>query len=150
LPASLEINPEERGALHRLLCRRLFVLGQDPPELARKEGVSLGELAEEFGEDLRLMGEIGWELESDRDPVALTMPAASLAQTLGRLRQDALRAPSEERHVLEPREADVARWQRFRRFADVCEALLERLDPPGRDRNARSDQSDTEEQGGSA
>lgn len=55
MTATLTISRTERETLHWLMCRRLFVLGQDPPTLARAEGVGTEQLAEEFGEDLRLM-----------------------------------------------------------------------------------------------
>jgi hypothetical protein len=54
--ATLTIGPKGRGTFHWLMVRRLFILGQDPPALARSEGVSHDQLAKEFGEDLELMG----------------------------------------------------------------------------------------------
>jgi hypothetical protein len=36
------------------MLSRLLILGQSPFELARKEGVTIEQLCEEFGEDLRL------------------------------------------------------------------------------------------------
>jgi hypothetical protein len=125
--ATLTIGPEERDTLHRLMLHRLLILGQRPCELARKEGVTLEQLCEEFGEDLRLMEDIGWVFESDRDLIALTMPRGSLAKTLKRLRRDARRAPSEERHEREPEGTDEERWQRFRRAVCTCEHLLASL-----------------------
>ena len=79
MTATLTISQGEREALHWLLCRRLFILGQDPPELARREGVTLTKLAAEFGEDLRLMHDLGWEPERRDASVALTMPRRKAA-----------------------------------------------------------------------
>ena len=132
MTATLRIGPKERDTLHWLMCRRLFILGQDPPGLACKEGVSTDDLAEEFGEDLRLMEDLGWEVESDSAAVDLTMPAESLARALKRLRRDARRAPQEEPHELEPKGSDPDRWKRFRQAVDVCEELLDLLDSPHR------------------
>ncbi|HWM63416.1 MAG TPA: hypothetical protein VNP96_05435 [Solirubrobacterales bacterium] len=127
--ATLTISREERDVLHGLMCRRLFILGMEPFELARKEDASVEEVAEGFGDDLRLMNDIGWEFEGTSSSVELTMPADSLARTLKRLRRDARRAPSEDRHEREPAdESDEERWQRFGRGATVCSELLERLD----------------------
>ena len=131
-PSTIGIGPKERDTLHWLMCRRLFILGQDPPGLACKEGVSSDELAVEFGEDLRLMEDLGWEVEGDSAAVDLTMPAESLARTLKRLRRDARRAPHEEPHELEPKGSDPDRWERFRQAVDVCEELLDLLDLPHR------------------
>jgi hypothetical protein len=130
---TIKIGQNERDTLHWLMCRRLFILGQDPPGLARKEGVGTDELAEEFGEDLRLMDDLGWEVEGERGPIALTMPADSLARTLKRLRRDARRAPCEERHELEAKDSDPERWERFRQAVDTCEELLDLLDSPHRE-----------------
>ena len=126
--ATLTINASERDTLHGLMLHRLFVLGEEPIELARTEGVSIQQLGEEFGEDLRLMQDLGWLFESDSETVELTMPADELVRTLKRLRRDARRAPCEERREREPDESDEERWQRFRRGVEVCEALLARLD----------------------
>jgi hypothetical protein len=129
MTTTLTIARGEREALHWLLSRRLFILGQDPPELARQEGITLTELAVEFGEDLRLMHDLGWEPERRDASVALTMPRADLLRTLKRLRRDARRGPCEDRHKLEGRQADDERWTRFRGGVAACELLLARLDP---------------------
>lgn len=130
MSSTVTIGHEERDTLHWLMVRRLFILGQDPPELARCEGVSLDELAEEFGEDLQLMSDLGWEVEDDRKTVDLTMPAASLVKTIRRLRRNARRAPSEPPREREPR--DEGRWQRFREAVEVCDEVLDLLDSPHR------------------
>jgi hypothetical protein len=125
---TLTISGGERDTLHGLMLHRLFVLGEEPIELARIEGVGIEQLGEEFGEDLRLMQDLGWLFESDSETVELTMPAGELVRTLKRLRRDARRAPCEERCDREPDESDDERWRRFKRGVKVCEALLARLD----------------------
>jgi hypothetical protein len=132
MSATVTIGAKERATLHWLMVRRLFILGQDPPELARSEGVSHDELAEEFGEDLRLMGDLGWEVEDDRKTVGLTMPATSLSKTIRRLRRDARRAPSEPPRESEPQDDDAGRWERFREAVEVCDEVLDLLDSPHR------------------
>jgi hypothetical protein len=130
MAATLTIGPRERDVLHALMCRRLFILGQDPPGLARAEGIGTDQSADEFAEDLRLMEDIGWEPEEARGAVELIMSEADLARTIRRLRRDARRAPSEPRREQEPGETDEERWERFRAAVDVCEELLELLDSP--------------------
>jgi hypothetical protein len=122
--ATLTIDASERNALHGLMVHRLLVFGEEQVRLARTEGVSIQQL----GEDLRLMRDLGWPLESDSETVELTMPADELERTLKRLRRNARGAPCEERREHEPQESDDERWQRFRRGVEVCEALLTRLD----------------------
>jgi hypothetical protein len=130
--ATLTIGSKERGTLHWLMVRRLFILGQDPPALARSEGVSHDQLAAEFGEDLELMADLGWEVDDDRKAVDLTMPADRLARTIRRLRRDARRAPCEGPREHDPESADEDRWQRFRAAVDTCEELLDRIESPRR------------------
>lgn len=67
MTTTVAIGRKERDTLHWLMARRLFILGQDPPALARIEGVGLDELGEEFSEDLRLMMDVGFEVEDDRE-----------------------------------------------------------------------------------
>jgi hypothetical protein len=130
--ATLTIGQKERGTLHWLMVRRLFILGQDPPALARNEGVSHDQLAKEFGEDLELMADLGWEADDDRKTVDLTMPADRLGKAIKRLRRDARRAPCESAREHEPEEADDERWKRFRAAVDTCEDLLDLIESPRR------------------
>lgn len=132
MTATFTIGSKERGTLHWLMARRLFILGQDPPALARSEGVDLDELAEEFSEDLRLMMDLGWEIEDDRETVDLTLPAESLVKTIRRLRRDARRAPSEPPREHDPQGGGEGRWERFRVAVDVCDEVLDLLDSPHR------------------
>lgn len=127
---TLTISASERDTLHGLTLRRLLILSEKTSELAQAEGATVEQVCERFGDDLRLMEDIGWVFETDGEPVELTMPADSLAETLKRLRRDARRAPCEERHEREPQETDDERWHRFRQAVEVCEALLQRLDSP--------------------
>lgn len=146
-PATLTISAAERDMLHELMLRRLFVLGDDPVALARAEGISSDRLAEEFGEDLRLMRDLGWIGEGEGEGVELTLPADQLSATLRRLRRDARRAPCEQRHEREPQETDEERWRRFRDAVAVCDELLARLDPwdQSKDELSRQRKSDSEE-----
>jgi hypothetical protein len=137
MTATVTIGPRERDALHGLMLHRLFILGERPLELAGVEGVTVEQLGEEFGEDLRLMEDLGWTFESDRKLIDLTMPPGGLAKTVKRLRRDARRAPSEKRHEREPEETDEERWDRFRRAVDACEEVLDLLDSRSRDEGAQ-------------
>jgi hypothetical protein len=130
--STLKISSDERDTLHGLMLRRLLILAERTSELARAEGTTVEQVCERFGDDLRLMEDIGWAFETDGESVELTMPADRLAETVKRLRRDARRAPCEERHEREPEETDDERWQRFGRGVEVCEELLGRLDSPKR------------------
>jgi hypothetical protein len=124
--ATLTIDPEQRDVLHGLMLRRLLVLAMEPRELARAEGIGLEELCVGFGEDLRLMEDVGWVFEAE-GPVELTMAPQELARALRRLRDDARRAPDEARREREPQESEAERRERFRLGERTCEELLARL-----------------------
>ncbi|MGE5281973.1 MAG: hypothetical protein ACM3N0_06575 [Chloroflexota bacterium] len=126
MSATLTIDPEQRDALHGLMLRRLLVLAMEPRELARAEGVGLEELCVGFGEDLRLMEDVGWA-RGRGGPVELTMAPQELARALRRLRDGARRAPGEARREREPQESEAERRERFRHGERTCEELLARL-----------------------
>lgn len=126
--ATLTIDSRERDTLHGLLYRRLLILPENLSGLAKVEGITVEELCERFGDDLRLMEEIGWVFETDQESIELAMPAETLVETLKRLRRDARRAPFSIRHKREPEESVDERWRRFRQAVEVCEELLDRLD----------------------
>jgi hypothetical protein len=131
--ATLTIDSRERDTLHGLLYRRLLILAENLSGLAKVEGITVEELCERFGDDLRLMEEIGWVFETDQESIELVMPAETLAETLKRLRRDARRAPFSIRHKREPKESVDERWRRFRQAVEVCEELLDRLDSLARE-----------------
>jgi hypothetical protein len=133
MTATLTIGPAERDTLHGLLSRRLLILVKNPSGLAKAEGITVAELYERLGDDLRLMGDIGWPPDTGREAVELTMPSEKLAETLKRLRRDARCAPFSMRHEREPKESVDERCRRFRQAVEVCEELLCRLDSSGQD-----------------
>lgn len=131
--ATLTISASECDTLHGLLSRRLFILVRNPSGLAKAERITVVQLYERLADDLRLMEDIGWASESDKEAVELTMPLEKLAETLKRLRRDARLAPLSPRHEREPEERVDERWRRFRRVVEVCEELLWRLDSSDHD-----------------
>lgn len=131
--ATLTIGPGERDTLHGLLSRRLLILVGNPSGLAKAEGITVAELYERLGDDLRLMEDIGWPPDADREAVELTMLPEKLAGSLKRLRRDARCAPFSMRHEHEPKESVDERCRRFRHAVEVCEDLLYRLDSSGQD-----------------
>jgi hypothetical protein len=132
--ATLTIDSRECDTLRGLLSRRLLILVGNPSALAKAEGLTVPELYERLADDLRLMEDIGWASEADRESVGLTMPREKLAETLRRLCRDARRAPFSMRHEREPKESVDERWRRFRQAVEVCEELLDRLDSLARER----------------
>lgn len=59
MTATLTIQADEREALHELLLRRLTILAEHDCKLAEREGVTVKQLYESFGDDLRPFDEVG-------------------------------------------------------------------------------------------
>ena len=83
-------------------------------------------LAIEFGENFRLMADLGWNPKDDREAVELTMAPLDLMEVARRLCQDAqggLAEMERERDLAAP-PADIEGYERAR---DTCEEILEVL-----------------------
>jgi hypothetical protein len=112
------ITNEQREALYELVRNHLG--GIDGIWIALEEDrdyAAAEQLGLELAADFRLLADIGWAPEEDRDPVRLTMPAHELRSLLGRLRAEAeavLAGSAEERRS---REEDVMTWRSSSRQA---------------------------------
>lgn len=132
---TLAISRGERDSLHALMAYRFFIGEDRRLQRAREQGVGPEQLAREFEEDMRLMGDLGWlELmegfglpEAERPEFGLTMPIESLACTLKRAREDA-RVGFADGLKQTPTETDEERRVRFQVAEQTCDALLARLD----------------------
>jgi len=125
MKATLTITGYQRDVLHDLMLYRFFPIGDRRLRQARLKGVSHERIAEEFGEDLRLMQDLDWG-PSQRKRVVLTMKSTSLARTLRRMREDAIAGPAEGIHS-EPNETDEEREVRFKLAEQTCDELLAAL-----------------------
>lgn len=123
--AALTISAVQRDVLHDLMLYRLFPIGDHRLRQARLEGIGHEQIAEEFGEDLRLMQDLDWG-PSDREAVVLTMKPAALEKTLRRMREDAADGPADGVYS-EPNETDEEREARFRLAERTCDELLAAL-----------------------
>jgi hypothetical protein len=123
------ITAEQRKAIYEPICLHLAGLGDLCLALDREDFITAERLGLEFGEDLRLMEDLGWVDEDGRQTVALTMPAEDLIETLKRLRAEAeglfAESPDERRVTEEEDAANV----RHRLVIDTCTELMTRLDP---------------------
>lgn len=128
LGQGLPITGAQRQALCELMAYRLFLVGDRRLARAQLEGAPPEQLAEEFGQDLRLMLDIGWDRD-EGGPVVLTMEPRSLERTLRRMRQDAVDALAQTANQ-GPNETDEERAARFATAERVCDELLAALDQP--------------------
>jgi len=86
-------------------------------------------LALEFGEDFRLLADIGWAADDDRKSFELTMPPLDLTELLRRLHAEADKVLVESGTEREASEEDARTDERFQIGHDACEKVLVDLDP---------------------
>lgn len=84
------IDKEQRDGLYELVRNHLGGIGDIWIALEQDGEYMLAErMGIEFGEDFRLLADLGWEPEDKRKSVELTMEAHDLAELLTRLRGEA-------------------------------------------------------------
>jgi hypothetical protein len=108
------INQEQRAGLYELVRNHLGGIGDVWIALEQNDDFATAErLGLEFSEDFRLLDDIGWQPQEDREEFELTMPPDDLAELLKRLHDEAKQlleqSPSERRS----REEDEERDRRF-------------------------------------
>jgi hypothetical protein len=114
---TLKIVASQRDALYEQVRNHLAGLGDVVVALeCQKDYATAERLAIEFGEDFRLMADLGWQPQDGRDTVELTMPPHDLMEVAKRLRDEAHGGPC--RRGRGPRIGRAAaRHQRLRRRA---------------------------------
>jgi hypothetical protein len=86
----IKITREERDALYDQVCNHLAALGDVFVAMeCQKDYATAERLGIEFGEDFRLLQDLGWQEDDDRDRVELTMPYEDLTEVMRRLREEA-------------------------------------------------------------
>ncbi|HET7485469.1 MAG TPA: hypothetical protein VFJ64_08845 [Solirubrobacterales bacterium] len=123
------IDKEQRDGLYELVRNHLGGIGdiwialeQDGEyELAEQMGI-------EFGEDFRLLADIGWQPENKRSLVDLTMEPHDLAELLTRLRGEAIGVLDGTASMHLQREEEERARALYQGAKDTCEELLARLD----------------------
>jgi hypothetical protein len=123
------ISRDLRDGIYELVRNHLGGIGDVWIALEQNKDFAGAErLGIEFGEDFRLLDDIGWRPSEDKEMFELTMPPDDLVEVLERLRGDARRllaeSPSERRALEEDRETN----ERFRFGLDACQSLLAELD----------------------
>lgn len=126
MAAMLTITGLQREALRDLMVYRLLVIGDRRLEAALAEATPHEQLAAEFGEDLRLMQDLDWDLRK-RGDVVLTVRRAPLELTLRRMRQDADAAQIEDAQPQKPSETQGERVASFQLAEQICDELLAAL-----------------------
>jgi len=123
------IDRERRDALYELILDHLSGLGDFWIAIEEKDFAKAERLGIEYGEDLRLMQDLGWAEEDGRESVDLTMPSHDLMELLGRLRGEAESVLTGSACVRMLQAEEENARDRYRRAKATCEELIERLDP---------------------
>ena len=125
---TLQIVASQRDALYEQVRNHLGALNDVWIALECKKDYATAErLAIEFGEDFRLMEDLGWDPMDGRDRVELTMPPHDLMEIARRLREEAkggLSDAAAERRDTEEIEKSIENFESAR---DCCEEILEVL-----------------------
>jgi len=123
------IDRDQRDGLYELVRNHLGAIGDVWIELEENEDFATAErLGIEFGEDFRLLADIGWQAKDDREAFELTMPPHDLMEALKRFHGEAEKVLLESGTERESLEADTETNARFQLGLDACEEVLVDLD----------------------
>ena len=123
------IDRERRDALYELVLDHLSGIADFWIAIEEKDFAKAERLGIEFGEDFRLLDDIGWEPEHGHATVALMMQPHDLMELLRHLQAEAecVLAGSACARLLQEEEESAT--QRYQRAKSTCEELIEKLDP---------------------
>lgn len=131
MPATVTtIDRDQRVGLYELIRNHLgsiedfFVALERTKDFAKAERLGL-----EFSEDFQLLRDIGWAERDEREAFELTMPAHDLMELLQRLHAEAVPVLVESGAEAQSSREDAATDRRFQLGYEVCNKLLDDLDP---------------------
>lgn len=126
MPTTVTINGVQREVFYELVLDHLSGMADLSLALERGDFATAERLGIEFGEDLRLMEDLGWD-SAPRSDTDLTMPPEDLAEVLTRLKADAEGGLRESKDGRDASAADEAARDRYRLALDTCNGLLHML-----------------------
>ncbi len=128
------ISGEQRDALYQLVRDHLGGLNDVWIALEQTKDFAAAErLGLEFGRDFRLLEDLGWGGDDDREEVTLTMPTDELTQALRRLHEEAEAGLSGSPQERRSREEDEKADRRLLLAMDTCGELLAAIDEQSRE-----------------
>jgi hypothetical protein len=129
MPTTATIDRDQRDGLYELVRNHLGAIGDVWIALEENGDFATAErLGIEFGEDFRLLADIGWQPKDNREAFELTMPTHDLMEVLKRLHGEAERVLLESGTERESKKADAETDARFQLGLDTCEEVLVDLD----------------------
>jgi hypothetical protein len=123
MPTTVTINGVQREVFYELVLDHLSGMADLSLAVERGDFATAERLGIEFGEDLRLMQDLGWD-SAPRKDADLTMPPEDLAEVLTRLKSDAEGGLRESADDRDSREADESARARYQYALDTCDGLL--------------------------
>jgi hypothetical protein len=125
MPDTTTISGEQRDALYQLVRDHLGGLNDVWIAMeANKDFATAEQLGLEFGQDFRLLEDLGWSEADDRERVELTMPPTELTRILSRLHEEAEGSFFGSPNERISREEDEQVDRRLVLAMDTCEELL--------------------------
>lgn len=129
MPVTATITKDQRDGLYELVRHHLYSIDDLWIAFGRSRDYATAErLALEFGEDFRLLADIGWAADDDRKSFELTMSLFDLIEVLRRLRNEAEKVLVKSGTEREASEDDTRTDRRFQVGCDACEKVLVDLD----------------------
>jgi hypothetical protein len=130
VPATtITIDRDQREGLYELVRNHLGSVEDFFVALERSEDFATAErLALEFGEDFRLLEDIGWRPTEERNAFELTMPPHDLTELLRRLQGEAVELLVESGAEAEASREDADTDRRSQFGYEACERLLAGID----------------------
>jgi hypothetical protein len=124
------ITRAQRDAIYQMVITHLTGIGDVWLSVKRRDFADAKEMGRKFAEDLRLLEDLGWPEDIERETVTLTMPPGELTRTLARLHKDAAGALGV--YVSRPKE-DEEFAQRDLAASEALGEILGRLAEPADD-----------------
>lgn len=127
---TITIDRDQREGLYELVHNHLYSIEDFWITFARSRDYATAErLALEFGEDFRLLADIGWAAKDERETFELTMPVHDLMELLQRLHSEAVSVLVKSGAEAQSSREDAETDQRFQLGYEACNKLLDDLDP---------------------
>jgi hypothetical protein len=119
------ITLAERNAIYAELLSRLSGIDDIRMAVEHDDFESATRLGREFGDELRLMEDLGWGSVDAEGPIALTMPPDQRGRLFARLRTNAWTfRRDQEREEAEIERENRAQRERSERILEACDRIL--------------------------
>jgi hypothetical protein len=131
----ITIDCDQRGGFYELVRNHLGSIEDLWVAMERTKDFATAErLGLEFGEDFRLLQDIGWSEYDVRESYLLTMLPHDLMELLRRLHDEAAQVLIESGAEAQSGREDADTDRRFQIGREACEKVLTDLDPRASDR----------------